>query len=378
MSARRNTSGLDDIGALLCRVLSYRAYCETLWKSRQAPALGSYAHYIRLLKSRARSAFQTLSGVSTKRDQWGWDTRSARYFWDIFPCQDFERGEERTYRPAPDDQPGNNIQDVKAHAACVIATELVQVKRLLKQDPRQWMEQELFAQEREHAEKVWRDKDFKSRYKSFLSEHSATIGEIQASNTSAPLRADFGYLDRCPGDDFTDAEGYLQFDLALLCAEYNLEGISCTQPYVIPQRLAFIYDAANVVMKLPRYLDVDLHRHLPLDVIKLLQVCEHPLYFKPRLPKVQRKEQWFQRLLPQQVHDTYYGLVRDGVRSPHGLTMTVIHCELHKVLRGSNANYDEATRIRQARQLLQYHGIRPAKQDPYILGLRTGVQAVSI
>ena len=155
----------------------------------------------------------------------------------------------------------------------------------------------MFDQEKTHADRTWADKGFQTAYRCLCSKHQSAIKTLRAENASTPLWADFSFLDRNPEQDLKDENDDFQFDLALLCAKYNLAGISQKKPHVIPQKLCFAYDPANVIIRVPRYLKVDLNRTLPLDVIKLLLVREHLLYFKPPLAKPPKLlQQWFHKV----------------------------------------------------------------------------------
>jgi len=350
-------AGRDEIGILLDRILAYRDRCESIWKTRRHSEAGSYAQRIRTLKHNARAAFRTLAAIKKERQQWELDPRASRYFWEILPYQDFECGIEKT---APTD---DEVAQRKMFAACLIAVELKTVQRLLKEAPAQWEEQRIFAEERDHADKVWQDTGFQDEYKRLCSEHKAVMEMIRAEQGALPHLADFMFLDCDPEQDLKDEKDYFQYDFAQLCDDYSIEGISQKKPYALPQRLSFVFETSSLVIRLPRYLKVDLSRALPLGVISMLQAREYPVFFKPPLAsKPRRRERWYDDIDQEQYVARYNELVKERENSRGGLVMSKVYIQLHREFTHPLSQYSIDSRARCGRFLLKIFGV-PAHRE---------------
>jgi hypothetical protein len=363
-------AGRDEIGMLLDKVLSYRAHCESIWTAGQRLMSDGDARENLDLEVRGREDFGTLDKIRMARKQWGWKPRESRYFWDVLPYQAFELSVEQFQQQSPFPQTDETTQDRNALAACLIARELVQVRRLLEGKPEKWREQGQFEKEQEQADRVWRDARFQADYERLCSEHKPTMDRLCSATASMPLLADFSFLECNPEQDLKDEDDFFRFDLALLCDDYSLEGISQAPPCALPQRVNFVFESTTLVLRLPRYLKVDLNRALPLDVIKMLQVREYAVFSKT--PHA-RSQPWYADIDRKQYVARYYELVEVGLKSSEGLMMTQIYIQLHKEQINDKIPYDDGTRARQGRLLLMIYGIPPSGRDPRVLAIENRI-----
>jgi len=361
MNAQCEEAKLDGIGILLANVLAYQDHCEGIWKTRRQPEPGSYAWKISTLKRHARAAFRRLIVIGKERQQWGWDLSAAQYFWEILPYQEFELRIEKT--SDSDDE----VKHGKPLAACLIAIELNSVQSLLAEDPAKWKERRIFSEENKHADIAWRDLEFQGAYRRLCSEHKSLMGKIRAAQGAGQLLADFTFLDCNPEQDLKSEEDEFHFDFAQLCDDYSLEGISPKKPYAMPQRLRFQFESTSLVIRLPHYFKVDLNRCLPLNVIKMLQAREYPIFSKPPLASQPlSREHWYDDIDRKKYVARYYELVKEHKNSRAGLVMFKVYVDLHSEFTKEGLQYNMGSRARYARYLLKLCDVPPKRKDPKI------------
>lgn len=335
-------------------------------------------------KKKQDATFNSLMELRKSPSPLPLSTRALWYLEDIFPLGFFRR------RPLPE-QRDTSDKGRLGNPICMTqhdvrnAEEMIKLKRFFSPEDN-WPESELFKKEFRHATSVADSDAFGDEArrilgiltdKHFQRDMTFWAWDEREMDAHEEKYQDFDDPPACSESfDSHTAPGHIPqhedtgYKLTALCNAHMVSGLSfCRQDdlvvvYVIPQLFAIVDLQAELLVRIPAYLEIDWTRQWPKDVIKTIQK-RSDWDGDTRIRRIKKGSAWYpSRDNPEAIIGRYYELYNQLA------SMGEVYDNLNKEFRITDVR-DNSERRRIVRRFLKNHGIPPSANDPALQGDNT-------